>query len=244
MLANSVKKTLFQRRNISLTLSNRTCGLIKLVKAVYFEGVMAPQNVFSKVKKLVRRQPKSTSEASTGGNSTSNEPPAEAAKLPCSVDTIQNNPDRSNEDVDRALSSISELWDEAYEQLGQDENTSELITDYEKVLSEAIGTDVVATQRGQRRQQMETLVKIKMKELEDGTWKVGFLGHKFALKDFVEPVISVVEWSKEYIGGAVESSPPASIAWAGVCLLLPVSLDSILVRICSTDNTDNTAAVA
>ena len=85
---------------------------------------------------------------------------------------------------------------------------------------------------------MENLVKIKTEELEDSTWKVGFLGHQFAVKDFVEPVVSVVEWGKEYIGSAIEPSPPASIAWAGVCLLLPVSLESITVRACAADHTE------
>jgi N-terminal domain of NWD NACHT-NTPase len=194
---------------------------------------MAPQTIFSKVKKFVLRQPKPAREASTASHPSSNEPPG----LPRSVDTIQATANSVDEDGDKVVSSISELWDEAYDLLGQDDNTSGLITDYEKVLSEALGINNVATQRGQRRQQMETLVKIKTEELENGTWKVGFSGHKFAVKDFVEPVVSVVEWGKEYIGSAVEPSPPASIAWAGVCLLLPVSLDSILIRSRATKNT-------
>lgn len=41
-------------------------------------------------------------------------------------------------------------------------------------------------------------------------------------KDLVEPVMSVVGWAKDYAGGALEASVYGSIAWAGVCLLLPV----------------------
>lgn len=47
----------------------------------------------------------------------------------------------------------------------------------------------------------------------------------------VEPVIGVVEWAKDYVGSALEPSPPASIAWAGVCLLLPVGSTSSLISI-------------
>lgn len=40
----------------------------------------------------------------------------------------------------------------------------------------------------------------------------------------VGKVIDVVQISKEFIGNALQSCPPAALAWAGVCLIiLPVS---------------------
>jgi hypothetical protein len=78
---------------------------------------------------------------------------------------------------------------------------------------------------------MKALLDQKIKEVEDGTWKIKFKDHEFVIKDLVEPVIGVVEWAKEYIGSALEPSPPASIAWAGVCLLLPVRATSSLISI-------------
>lgn len=39
-----------------------------------------------------------------------------------------------------------------------------------------------------------------------------------------QQAITLIQKSKDFIGGALQSCPPASLAWAGVCLIvLPVS---------------------
>ncbi|KAK3368545.1 hypothetical protein B0H63DRAFT_77530 [Podospora didyma] len=103
---------------------------------------------------------------------------------------------------------------------------------YKTVLSKYLSNkgQEVSTDKVQRMKEMESLAAAKAKELGDGTWKLKFAGHEFAVKSFVEPVIGVVEWAKEYIGSSVESSgsQPASVAWAGVfCLLLPLLLNPV-----------------
>lgn len=74
-----------------------------------------------------------------------------------------------------------------------------------------------------RAQAMKILLENKVEELESGQWKIGFQNNQFAVKDLIEPVVGVVSWAKEYIGKAAQDSPYSSVAWAGVCLLLPVS---------------------
>lgn len=130
--------------------------------------------------------------------------------------------DESNQEATAAFPAISELWDEAYDQLHQDDAFSKRIATYEEILSKSLGKNKIATDRGQRRQEMENIVNLKTKEVEDDKWKARFKGYELRVKDLIKPVLSVIEWSKEFVGQAVQPSPPASIAWAGVCLLLPV----------------------
>jgi hypothetical protein len=47
---------------------------------------------------------------------------------------------------------------------------------------------------------MKKLVKDKTDEVEKGTWKLGFAGFEFAVKDLIKPVVSIVEWGKDYVG--------------------------------------------
>lgn len=77
--------------------------------------------------------------------------------------------------------------------------------------------------------QMNKIVIMRHQQVENDRWKERFTGHELCIKDFVEPVVGVVEWSRDYVGKAIEtaSSPPASLAWAGVCLILPVRLVSL-----------------
>lgn len=74
-----------------------------------------------------------------------------------------------------------------------------------------------------RKEQMEVLVKKRLEEDENGKWKIPLGDDRIAIRDLAGYVVSIVDWGKEFVGTALESSPYGSIAWAGVCLLLPVS---------------------
>ncbi|KAK3395214.1 hypothetical protein B0H63DRAFT_427281 [Podospora didyma] len=125
----------------------------------------------------------------------------------------------------QTLMSISALWDEVYDELAEDKATAEIIADYEQALTKSTPFMQLSRERDKRREQLEKLVEKKTREVEEGTWKIGFKGREFAVKDLVKPVVSIIEWGKDYGGEAVQVSPPASIAWAGVCLLLPLLLN-------------------
>lgn len=127
---------------------------------------------------------------------------------------------------------IAELWNQAFEQLR--EIDPKLIKKYEEEISlhvsTMVGTTVAISGLGKvrRREQMELLVKQKLKEDEDGKWRIP-LGHdRTAIRDLAGYVVSIVDWGKEFVGKALESSPYGSLAWAGVCLLLPVSTFSVI----------------
>jgi hypothetical protein len=111
-----------------------------------------------------------------------------------------------------------------------------LMLEFEGILSKTLAGSIAAAARQassvgfsglgkvQRRQQMQVLLDQKIKDVEEGAWKLlSFKDRQVLVKDLVKPVISIVEFAKEYVGKALEASPYGSIAWAGVCLLLPVS---------------------
>jgi hypothetical protein len=115
---------------------------------------------------------------------------------------------------------IAELWDEAYDKLSK--TNPGLIGGYENEVQKALKVEQLTPSKGQRHIQMK-LSKILTQKIKNKEWMVKFKDRQFAVKDFVEPVASVVEWAKGFIDSAAQVSPQASVAWAGVCLLLPVS---------------------
>jgi N-terminal domain of NWD NACHT-NTPase len=130
------------------------------------------------------------------------------------------------------LRPIAELWDEAFNELRDDSES--LVKEFDVILSKTVAGGIATGQvpvvafsglgKVQRRQQMEILLKQKIKDVEEGSWKLRFKDHQFLVTDLVKPVVAVIEWAKEYVGSALETSPYGSLAWAGVCLLLPVSV--------------------
>jgi N-terminal domain of NWD NACHT-NTPase len=124
---------------------------------------------------------------------------------------------------------ISLLWDEAYQDLKDNEETKTLMKEYEDYFNRQLpeGETIPDTPSPQRYQQIGKILQKRQKEIESNQWKVkNFQGEElFKVKDFVEPVVSVIEWSKDWIGDAVKAGqyPPVSFAWTGVCTLLPVS---------------------
>jgi hypothetical protein len=77
---------------------------------------------------------------------------------------------------------------------------------------------------------MKILLDKKIEEVENGTWKLRFKNHELRVKDLVGPVVSIIQWAKDFVGTAPEASLYASIAWAGVCLLLLVRDSSFNIQ--------------
>jgi hypothetical protein len=124
------------------------------------------------------------------------------------------------------VSAIRELWNQAYDDLRAKEEN--LVKDYEASLSgnlsTVIGSTVVLSGlKIERKKQMEILLKGKIAEVDQNTWKWKFSGKEVPVKDLMGPVVGIIDWANEYISDAISENPYASIAWAGVGLLLPVS---------------------
>lgn len=128
---------------------------------------------------------------------------------------------------------ISLLWHETYVELKKVE--PELMIQYEKEAARSVGLQILPADKDQFLLQMGKVVQKKQEEIEEKKWKGKFKNHEFAVKDFVEPAVSIVQWSRDYIGDAINTAsyPPASIAWAGLCLALPVSVCTLHGRVLS-----------
>ncbi|MCJ1265803.1 hypothetical protein MMC22_005684 [Lobaria immixta] len=157
-----------------------------------------------------------------------------ARSISSTAQVSHSTPDNGNTSagVDRdceAAGPIAELWNQAYEQLREKE--PKLIEKYEEEISLHVSTMVGATValsglgKVRRREQMEILVKQKLKEDEDGRWRIPLGNDRIAIRDLAGYIVSIVDWGKEFVGTALESSPYGSIAWTGVCLLLPLILN-------------------
>lgn len=121
---------------------------------------------------------------------------------------------------DRVLRPISEVWSEAYRMLKDEDPKS--IAGYESHLSRGLGSAIIISGAGRLpvtdRTQLQSALEGKVKEIEDGAWKLNFKKHELVVKDLIAPVVSLVGWAKDYVGKAIDSSGPGSLAWAGVCL--------------------------
>jgi hypothetical protein len=130
---------------------------------------------------------------------------------------------------------IHELWNEAYEELREKEER--VIKDYEAAMSKDIAIILGSTSlalaapqvRVTRREQMASLLEKKIAEAKKNAWKLKYgTDNEVLLKDLAGPVINIIREAETFVNGAVSANPYASIAWAGISLLLPVSL--IIIR--------------
>lgn len=117
--------------------------------------------------------------------------------------------------------SIKDLWDVAYEKLREDDES--LIVEFQKRVQEDMGAAIGSTMfmvPARRRDMMASILDRKMKEIDHKAWKIS---DDVLVKDLARPLLGIVNRANEYITGALSSNPSASLAWAGVSLLLPVS---------------------
>ncbi|CZR60767.1 uncharacterized protein PAC_10663 [Phialocephala subalpina] len=132
------------------------------------------------------------------------------------------------------LCPISELWNQAYEDLKADANgAGKLITKYETIIENDLSTQLAsaagilsqASLKSLRKENMTRILTKKVAEVNDKKWKLRFNDHEVAVEDLVKPVVDAVGWADKYVSGALAANPYASIAWAGVSLILPIFLN-------------------
>ena len=54
-------------------------------------------------------------------------------------------------------------------------------------------------------------------------------GRKIVLQEQVNRIIRVIMFAKDFVSSAVNAEPHAALAWTGVCMLLPVSMEHFCV---------------
>ncbi|OJJ42671.1 hypothetical protein ASPZODRAFT_169958 [Penicilliopsis zonata CBS 506.65] len=70
--------------------------------------------------------------------------------------------------------------------------------------------------------QLQDLAQRKLKAVHEGHRKIIVQGKKVVIKDQINRVIRTILASKDFISTLLSSEPHASLAWAGVVLILPV----------------------
>ncbi|KAL6816933.1 WD40-repeat-containing domain protein [Trichoderma camerunense] len=81
---------------------------------------------------------------------------------------------------------------------------------------------MISTDSNERQKQLEDITKRGLQRVDEKQTRYMLFGRQFILKDQVAEAAKFVQNIKTLIDEAVKASPEASLAWAGVCILLPV----------------------
>lgn len=122
--------------------------------------------------------------------------------------------------------SIKDLWNVAYENLRQENRA--LIGEYEAVLKESItvicGPPLqVFDLKINVKDQIGVILQRKIEEADKKSKKISVGNSDISIRDALNTTARFVGSANEFITKAVGGNPQASIAWAGVSILLPVS---------------------
>jgi len=134
------------------------------------------------------------------------------------------------------------LWDRAYNSLKACERR--LVEEYEILLSEELGdpTGEVVTQVGDasceinrpRQEQLHIIIDQSLQQLSKRTTYT-VAGHEFVVREQISRASELVLWAKDWIGKAASASPEASIAWAGVSVILPLLTNPVTAEEANRD---------
>ncbi|KAJ5725089.1 uncharacterized protein N7483_006446 [Penicillium malachiteum] len=155
-------------------------------------------------------------------------------------------------EVSAPISAISEnsrndntprdLWDEAYATLSRED--PKLKQMYENVILtegdlKGNGTlcqnNLAITGSYQREEQLRQIVKKKVEEIDLAQWRVQVGGHTVDVSGQFDKAVKIVLAVKDYVSSAVNSEPHAALAWAGVCIFLPLLLNPSEQKIAARD---------
>ncbi|OPB39838.1 vegetative incompatibility protein het-e-1 [Trichoderma guizhouense] len=94
---------------------------------------------------------------------------------------------------------------------------------------------MISTDSNERQKQLEDITKRGLQRVDEKQTRYMLFGRQFILKDQVAEAAKFVQNIKTLIDEAVKASPEASLAWAGVCILLPVLTSSSAAEEASRD---------
>lgn len=138
---------------------------------------------------------------------------------------------------------LKSLWDGAYSRL-QDKHPKQMDA-YQKDLL-ASDSQISANAKVQlsancargeaRAQQLENLVKNKLDAIQKAQLTVTVGGEAIIVKDQVRKVVHTILSFKDFIGTAISAEPHAALAWAGVVIILPVSVVPVVLPLFDVDS--------
>ena len=123
------------------------------------------------------------------------------------------------------------LWAVAYDEIrnGENEEARRLLAACEQILAQESTQNPSApvshppTSVPQARELSQTLEK-KLSDIESSRLSLKIGTKNIVLQHQVKRIIKAVIFLKDFVSSAVSSDPHAGLAWAGICILLPVSM--------------------
>ena len=73
-----------------------------------------------------------------------------------------------------------------------------------------------------RQEQLSAVVASRLKTIEDGQKSFELAGRSIAIHEQMDKVVKTIVCERDFVSSAVSAEPHAALAWAGVCVLLPV----------------------
>ncbi|OAR00404.1 hypothetical protein LLEC1_01355 [Akanthomyces lecanii] len=135
-------------------------------------------------------------------------------------------PPQEADSDDAGLEVVESLWDRAYVTLRNQKK--DLVTDYEALLSR----ELPPTQRASGEQadgntmtdqkQLHEITSRGLERMEKHKATYTIFGETFVVKDQVAQASQFLLGLKDFVSDAIKVSPEASLAWAGVCIILPL----------------------
>jgi hypothetical protein len=116
-----------------------------------------------------------------------------------------------------------DLWWDAYEKLGSDEDKKNWKRNYRFIETHLMKEldDNIENSLGM---QVDDVVRQRMKTMTNKHWVLHWGSANITIRDQVERIVKVIQ-AVSGLGSAAASLDPlhAGLAWAGICVLLPVS---------------------
>lgn len=75
-----------------------------------------------------------------------------------------------------------------------------------------------------KEKQLSALIVKRLQIVEDARWKFEVGNQTIEVKAQVDRIVKTVVFAKDFVSSALSSDPHAALAWAGVCVLMPVSV--------------------
>ena len=118
-----------------------------------------------------------------------------------------------------------DLWDEAYEALR--EANSKLAEQYEESIMRIDHENGHLAPVGSlaRQKQLSVVITKRLEAIEKDQKSFMVAGRRVILQEQLDKVVRIVMFAKDFVSSAVSAEPHAALAWAGVCVLLPVSIE-------------------
>ncbi|KAJ5902311.1 hypothetical protein N7495_002839 [Penicillium taxi] len=147
-----------------------------------------------------------------------------------SSQTLQSGACISDTNFTTKYSMHRDLWDEAYAALGREDprlnqRYEEILLSQEDRNGKPTWNHLAPDGSYQREKQLRQIAESMVEELDLAQWQLRIGSHSVDVGGRFDKVVKIVVAAKEFVSSAVSSEPHAALAWAGVCIFLPLLLN-------------------